>query len=167
MTGEPGVGKSTLLSLVIDAFVQKQGFITTENRTDGIRTSFDMTASSGQSFELCSVSSPSNIRVSRYGVNVEELNSFVEKLPDIEPDTLIYVDEIGQMQLYSELYKNLITNYLDLPNVLVGTLSKIYSDEFTDQLRERDDIEIIEVTLENREELKNELITRIGKLLHY
>jgi nucleoside-triphosphatase len=163
LTGEPGVGKSTLLNSVINAFQQKQGFLTSEIKVDGARTGFRMTASSGQSFVLSSVDSLSDVRVSRYGVNLKELESFIDKLSPIEPDKLIYIDEIGQMQLYSDFYKKLITEYLNRPNPLIGTLSKIYHDEFTDGLRKRDDIEIIEVTLENRETLKSELINRIAK----
>lgn len=166
LTGEPGIGKSTLLSMVIDAFEQKQGFITTEIRVGGVRTGFNMTASNGESFELCSVNSQSAVRVSRYGVNKEALDDFVKKLPDIEAGKLIYLDEIGQMQLNSELYKKLVVDYLNQPNPFIGTLSKIYDDEFTDQLRKRDDIEIIEVTLENRDMLKNELIDAIAKSAH-
>lgn len=45
-----------------------------------------MTASNGESSVLCSVDSPSNIRVSRYGVNLEELDRFVEKLPSMALD---------------------------------------------------------------------------------
>lgn len=166
LTGEPGVGKSTLLSSVIEAFENKQGFVTTEKRTNGIRTSFEMTASNGESFVLCSVDSPSTVRVSRYGVNVQELEQFVNKLPSIEAGKLVYLDEIGQMQLYSEAYKKVITEYLCLQNPVIGTLSKIYNDEFTNQLRTRSDIEIIEVTLENRDELKEKLIDRITKHVH-
>jgi nucleoside-triphosphatase len=163
LTGEPGVGKSTLLSLVIDAVEQKQGFLTSEMSTDGIRTGFNMTASSGESFVLASVDSPSEIRVSRYGVNLNELNEFIAKLPAIEPGKLIYVDEIGQMQLYSNLYRDLVTNYFNQPNPMIGTLSKIYNDDFTESLRERSDIEIIEVTIENRDRLKEELTSRVAK----
>lgn len=166
LTGESGVGKSTLLSSVIAEFTKKQGFITTENRTDGVRTSFEMTASNGESFVLCSVDSPSEMRVSRYGVNLQDLDTFVGKLPDIEDNKLIYVDEIGQMQLYSEPYKKLINEYLTLPNPFIGTLSKIYHDEFTDGLRARDDIEIIEVTVKNRNKLKDELVSRVAEYIH-
>lgn len=110
LTGEPGVGKSTILSSAVDVFEQKQGFLTTEVRIENVRTGFTMTASNGESFELCSVDSTSDIRVSRYGVNLQEL------------------------------------------------------DEFTNQLRKRDDIEVIEVTLENRDALKDELVSRLAQL---
>lgn len=165
LTGEPGVGKSTLLHSVIDAFDQKQGFLTTEIRTDGVRTGFDMVAANGDSIELCSVDSPSEIRVSRYGVNLQDLNAFVARLPEVEPDKLIYIDEIGQMQLYSDLYKALVADYISRPNPFIGTLSKIYYDDFTDQMRKRDDVEVIEVTLENRNNLKHEIIIRIADLV--
>jgi nucleoside-triphosphatase THEP1 len=163
LTGDPGTGKSTLLQHVINAFDEKQGFLTTEVRTDGVRTSFNMTASNGDSFVLCSVDSPSEIRVSRYGVNVYDLNEFIRSLPVIEANKLIYIDEIGQMQLYADSYRDLVLKYLDQPNPLIGTLSKIYNDKFTDSLRARGDIEIIEVTVDNRDSLKDELISRFSK----
>lgn len=67
------------------------------------------------------------------------------------------------MQLYSESYKKLIIKYINHSDAFIGTLSKIYNDEFTDRLRDRDDIEVVEVTLENRGVLKNELIARVAK----
>ena len=166
LTGEPRIGKSTLLDSVIESVNEKRGFITKEVRTDGVRTSFNMISSTGDKIVLCDVNSTSEIRVSRYGVNIDELNKFIDNLPDIEPGRLIYIDEVGQMELYSDSFKALVNDYLEKPNPLIGTLSSVYNDEFTEELRKRDDVEIIQVTLENRDALKNELISRIAKYVH-
>ncbi len=163
LTGEPRVGKSTLIAAVIDGVENKQGFITKEVRTDGVRTSFNMISSAGDKIVLCDVNSTSEVRVSRYGVNIDELNKFIANLPDIEPGRLIYIDEVGQMELYSDSFKALVSEYLEKPNPLIGTLSSVYSDEFTEKLRKREDVEIIQVTLENRDSLKDELTGRVAK----
>ena len=67
------------------------------------------------------------------------------------------------MQLKSELFKKLAKKYLDSRNVCVATLSDVYHSKFTDAIRKRDDIEIIKVTKENREELAETLPTLINE----
>jgi nucleoside-triphosphatase len=114
---------------------------------------------------MASVDSTSDVRVSRYGVEIEVLDSFITKLPPIRSDTLLYIDEVGQMELHSDCFKVLVEECLSATNPFIGTLSSVYGDEFTDTLRARADVEIIEVTTKNRDNLADVLIERIKNTL--
>jgi nucleoside-triphosphatase len=165
LTGEPHVGKSTLISNVVSGVENKQGFITTEVTEKGQRMGFELVSALGDRAILASVYSPSRIRVSRYGVNVDILESFIRRLPEVMPGTLLYIDEIGQMELFSPAFRQLAESFLDLPNPFIGTLSSVYSDEFTDSLRARTDLEIVNLTFDNRNLIHTEISEQVAKLV--
>lgn len=166
LTGEPHVGKSTMLSTLVAPIEQKQGFVTNEVVEEGKRIGFELVSALGDRALLASANSDSEIRVSLYGVNVEELNLFIGRLPKVMPGTLLYIDEIGQMELFSEPFKALVDGYLSQPNFFVGTLSSVYNDEFTDSLKPRDDIEIVTLTFDNRDIIRTEIAARVAKYTH-
>lgn len=165
LTGQPHVGKSTLIRGLVADISYKQGFLTQEIIDGGLRTGYELISALGDTATLASVHSTSSIRVSRYGVDVEALDAFVAKLPAAEPGNLLYIDEIGQMELFSADFKDLARKYLDAPEPFIGTLKKDYHDDFTDALRARNDIEIIEVKPQNRDTLGPELASRIATQL--
>jgi nucleoside-triphosphatase len=164
LTGEPKSGKTTLLESALDSIPHKQGFLTREILENGERTGFELVSSIGHTATLASIESTSPIRVSRYGVNVEELDTFMETLPPIDPNNLLYVDEIGQMELFSEEFKKLVEKYLDSANQYFGTITSIYHDAFTDKVLGRDDILLLEVSQNNREEIKEILDSLFANL---
>ena len=100
LTGEPRSGKTTLLEGFINSVPNKQGFVTREVRKDGERTGFELVSSLGQAATLASVDSDSSTRVSHYGVDLNGLDTFIAELPPIQPGNLLYIDEIGQMELF-------------------------------------------------------------------
>lgn len=152
-TGEPHVGKSTLLERLVSGLPNKSGFITKEVLKDGSRTGFELVSAIGDRALLVSTELASPFRVSRYGVDVEGFDRFLAGLRQPKPEDLVYVDEIGQMELYSEKFRQLVKHYLELPNTFVATLSSVYSNDFTETLRSRSDVQIIDLTLDNREEI--------------
>ncbi len=161
LTGEPHIGRSTLLNRIVSGVEPKLGFVTKELLSKGARTGFILVSSVGDKAVMASVDSSSDVRVSRYGVEIEVLDSFIAKLSPIRSDALLYIDEIGQMELHSDRFKVLVEEYLSATNPFIGTLSSVYGDEFTDRLRARADVEIIEVTTKNRDDLVDVLIERI------
>jgi hypothetical protein len=82
----------------------------------------------------------------------------------------LFLDEIGQMQLFSENFKELVIKYLDSSNTCIATLSKVYSDEFIENIKNRNDVIMIEITGENREEKEKYiqiLLKKISKAKKY
>jgi nucleoside-triphosphatase len=157
LTGKPRSGKTTLLEGFIDAIHDKQGFVTREVLKDDERVGFELASSLGQTTTLASVNSDSQIRVSRYGVEVGLLDGFLEGLPPVKAGNLLYVDEIGQMELFSDRFKQMIECYLNANNPYAGTITSVYKDDFTDRVLQRDDIILLEIGQDNRDQMRDVL----------
>jgi nucleoside-triphosphatase len=152
VTGRPGSGKSTLLFELVKDVGNKVGFVTKEIREGGERRGFEIEASTGAKALLASVDFSSQFRVSRYGVNVDNLDSALTSIFEFGKGDLLYVDEIGEMELFSEKFKELVLEYFDSCNICVASLTKVYSDDFIETLLKRDDVFVVEINKENRGE---------------
>ena len=156
-TGEPHSGKSTLIEGFVDEVLDKLGFHAREMQQLGLRVGFEAVSSAGDTATMASIHTDSDVRVSRYGVDIDGFNAFLDELPEPEDGQLLYVDEIGQMQLNSDGCKSLVERWLNLSNPFIGTITKVFEDDFTTKVRERKDIAIIEVDRNNRDELADVL----------
>ena len=68
------------------------------------------------------------------------------------------------MECFSEVFKKAAVTALDSENIVIGTIT-LGGNDFIRGIKERDDLEIHEVTPENRDSLPEEIITCIeGKL---
>lgn len=157
LTGEARSGKTTLLEGFIEAVPDIQGFITREVREDGKRVGFELVSSLRQTATLASVNSDSEMRVSRYGVEVDQLDHFLNDLLPVEADKLLYVDEIGQMELFSDKFTELITAYLEADNLYVGTITSVFSNDFTETVLARNDVVLLNIGLDNRDQVRDVL----------
>lgn len=155
ITGLPHSGKSTLLEKVIGGIGErKQGFITREILdAGGKRTGFEMITASGKRAVLASVNSDSAVRVSRYGVEIGNLEGIIPDLLAFNPGDVLYIDEIGQMELYSPEFEKLVIAYLQSGNLFIATLSQVFSNDFTRVITARSDVRVIEITPQNRDEV--------------
>ena len=165
ITGMPRSGKSTLLKKLITNFDQKVGFVTNEVRKDGERIGFELENHKGEKSMLANVDFKTNFKVSRYFVDINNLGEIIPSVDQFDDHDFLFLDEIGQMELFSEKFKVLVKKYLDSPNTCIATLSKIYSDEFTETIKKRNDIFLIEITEENREEKEKYLETLLKKIV--
>jgi nucleoside-triphosphatase len=161
LTGAPGSGKTTALLKFLDQIRNKQGFVTTEILDNGIRTGFQAVASNGQQTMLASLYSGSEVRISKYGIEIQEFEKFLNLLPAIEPRHLLYIDAIDQMELCSDRFKKLTSLYLSQPNPFAGTISQAYSDKFTKEVLAREDILVITITPGAKDKI-NELLVSIA-----
>ncbi len=170
LTGKPGSGKTTLLESFVERVPNKQGFVTREVRENGQRVGFELVSSLGETATLASVNSDSPARVSRYGVELDQFNDFLTHLPSVQADSLLYVDEIGQMELFSEQFKQLVSSYLNTQNPYAGTISSVYRNTFTEAILGRDDIILLKVAENNRQQIREALsglaanLTLLGRI---
>ncbi|HEV7449510.1 MAG TPA: nucleoside-triphosphatase [Candidatus Paceibacterota bacterium] len=170
ITGKPKSGKSTLLRKLIGPIPYKTGFVTDEIRGEHGRLGFEIVTSIGAKSVLAHVDFAMPIKVSKYSVNIENLKAILPAVIDFLPQDILYIDEIGQMQLYSTEFKNLVSKFFDAPNTCLATLSYVYNDEFTDLLRDRNDIILIDLVPDNRdkqEEFVTQLLKKIEKAKGY
>ncbi len=89
------------------------------------------------------------------------LEAMIPSVTTFTAHDLLYIDEIGQMELFSDAFKQLVTTYLDVPNFCLATMSAVYSDNFIEQVRRRDDIEIIELEEGDWEKVEEKIKTRL------
>ncbi len=169
--GLPQTGKSTLLKSVLDSYEGIiTGLITTEMRENDERVGFKM----GNYYRgdhvnpfakvIARIDFDSNIKVSKYCVNISEINkqALSQWRVSITPKHLLYLDEIGEMQMYSQVFTELAQKYLDTPNICIMTVSEKYTCNFIEDIKKREDIELIELTLENRDRMKTYILEKIA-----
>ncbi len=152
ITGKPKSGKSTLLQKIVSTIPNKVGFITPEIRINGERVGFSVETSSGGVFTLAHVDFETPFKVSKYFVDIPSFNKGLQGISDFNDSHFLYIDEIGQAELFSDDFKNLVLKYLNSSNKCLATLTSVYEDDFTAEIKKRDDVIIIEITAENREE---------------
>ena len=163
LTGIPGIGKTTLIRAVLGQLqeVNCSGFYTEEKRHGGQRIGFKIVTLDGQEGTLASIGREEPT-VGRYSVHVEEFEKLA--LPQLDPETtpadLYVIDEIGKMELLSQKFRNKVIDLLARPSNLLATIAK-KGKGFIEQLKGRNDIELIEVTRENRDRLVGEIARRI------
>jgi nucleoside-triphosphatase len=163
LTGNPGVGKTTLIRAVVQRLkgITCAGFYTEETRQGGQRTGFRVVTLDEQKGILAIVGRKKPT-VGKYSIRVETFEKLVllQLDPITTPADLYVIDEIGKMELLSRQFRMRIVELLAQPTNLLATITK-RGNEFTDQIKRRTDIEIIEVTRQNRDELPEELARKI------
>lgn len=133
ITGPPRCGKSTLVSKLIEYFIDEKnyivyGFLTPEVRKDQERLGFDIVdIYTKKSYQLARVESiKSKYHVGKYNVFIEELDKYLENFVDFEQKkiNLIIIDEIGKMELYSEKFQMLIKELFLSKKSIIATIGK-------------------------------------------
>jgi len=164
LTGSPSSGKTTVIKKVIAGLKSPaNGFYTEEERVAGKRAGFLMQALDGRKGHLAHQDIKSEFHIRRYGVSIENIETIA--VSSIAPvnGNIIVLDEIGKMECFSEAFKLAAVKALDSPNTVVGTIT-FGGDEFIQRIKNRDDIEIIEVTPENRDALPDIILRKISAL---
>jgi nucleoside-triphosphatase len=164
LTGAPSSGKTTVIKKVIERLkVKAKGFYTEEERIEGKRVGFMMKTLDGKKAYLAHQDIDSLYHIRRYKVSIENIESIA--VPSIKPenDYIIILDEIGKMECFSEIFKKAALEALNSPNIVIGTIT-YGGDEFITSIKNRDDMEIHEVTLENRDILPDIILEKISKI---
>jgi len=159
ITGKPGCGKTSLVKEIIEALnLDAEGFYTSEIQKNNERIGFEISSPSGKKEILAHKDFKSFPKVSKYGVNLNNLEEIGVKsiLEALKENKLIVIDEVGKMEMLSEKFKKAIITALDSKNKVLGTI-KLTSDPFTDEIKRREDTTIFHLTRENRGEIKKEI----------
>jgi len=172
VTGRPGIGKTSVLLRAADDLKNRGykigGMISREVREGGVRVGFEIVDfSTGQRGWLAHVSQPTGPQVSKYRVNLTDLNAIgVGSILNAVTDAnIIIVDEIGPMELFSPKFREAVTQAMESNKPMLGTIHFKVRDPLIDTIKVREDAEILEVTLENRRHLHNLIVDRIVQSL--
>ena len=165
LTGAPSSGKTTVIKKIIESLEHPaNGFYTEEERVDGKRIGFLMKALDGRMGYLAHQDIKSDFHIRRYGVSIENIENIA--VPSITPvkNNIIILDEIGKMECFSMAFKQATVNALDASNIVVGTIT-FGGDDFIREVKKREDMEINEVTEDNRDLLPNVILTQIKRFV--
>jgi nucleoside-triphosphatase len=162
LTGDPGVGKTTTVKTVVRAIGPSRcgGFYTEEIRNrDGVRTGFQIVTVDGLVRRIADVEFDSKFRIGRYGVDVNVVDTVgVSAIcTALETKEIVVIDEIGPMELFSDGFKKIVTDVLESPKVLLGTIvERPYP--WADDLKRRNDVRILEMTIGNRNGIARQVL---------
>ena len=162
VTGRPGIGKTTLCLKVYEALKDRlkiKGFVTKEVRERGVRIGFKIIdLESGDEAWLAKVGYKGKFRVGKYGVIVESIDRFAERIKSYADADLVILDEIGPMELKSEKFVEAVKSLLNRENLLF-TIHLKARHPLLDRIRS--EFKVIELTEANRNKVAEEIVEMI------
>ncbi len=166
ITGEPGVGKTTLVKKVVEKLGDRAiGFWTEEvrDKKTGKRKGFKVVNTDGKEKLFASKTFTSKHLVGSYGVNVQRFEEVA--LPLLEralregKGKVIVIDEIGKMELFSKRFRDLVREIAYDPKLrLLATLPIRDVHPIVKELRRLPGAVLIELKRSNREGMDEEVL---------
>ncbi len=160
LTGRPGTGKTSLIKQVVAEMKGwAGGFYTEEIRSQGVRQGFRLVTLDGQDAILAHVNIHSPYRVSRYGVDIDNLDRVgVSALHQAAQQCdLVVVDEIGKMELFSASFREAVLHIIDSGKRVLGTIM-LSPDPRADAIKRKPQVKLVTVTRANHQEVLGELL---------
>lgn len=159
ITGNPRCGKSTLIQKVLDEISDKKvsGIITPEIRINGIRQGFKIIDLTSRREEiLASVNIKRGPGVSRYRVNVEGIDTIMDKfLENYKSSDYVIIDEIGMMEFYSKKFRETVRMVIDSDKKVLATISKKFVKKYKDKGN------VYHLTRDNFDEIYNKVLAKL------
>ena len=174
LTGNPGVGKTTVLMKTVNALkergVRVGGMISREVREGGTRVGFEiLDLTSSRRGWLAHVNQKNGPQVGKYRVNIEDLNTVGAQAVTeaVEKCEVIAIDEIGPMELFSERFKEAVRKALESHKLVLAVVHWKAQDTLLNEAKKREGAETTSVTLENRESLHKQITGNALKILKH
>ncbi|MBI2126432.1 MAG: NTPase [Thaumarchaeota archaeon] len=172
VTGDPGVGKTALISKVIYA-VKSNGFtvggiLTKERKEKGERIGFEiLDLASMRSGTLASINQREGPRIGKYRVNLKDLAEIGAKAIEyaLFNSDLVVCDEIGPMEMFSPELRRAISQLMHSSKVVLGSVHKRLVDPLIEEIKADPNVQVIEITPENMENEQEEITHVILSLL--
>ena len=161
ITGYPRVGKTTLISRIVETTKSKVvGFVTSEVKLNNRRVGFNIESFSGLKLTLASKENQQSLyQVASYGVYLENVDTIVDQIKqemeEFSYDWII-LDEIGKMELFSTKFKQFVEKCLEEKCVL-GTIM-MRDNNFTSKIKNRLDTIVYQLTEKNRSQAETDII---------
>ena len=160
LTGSPGIGKTTVVTRTV-ALIKTHGYIvhgiiSKEKRVKGQREGFELTDLATEArATIASTRLRTGPRVGRYHVNLKDLANVGANalLSAIENSDVIVCDEIGPMEIFSPEFKRAVRAVISSGKPLLGVVHWRLRDDLIDELKSSSEVELFEVSVENRDDL--------------
>jgi len=174
ITGSPGTGKTTVMLRAIEVLKVRGysvgGMVSREVRSGGIRVGFEiLDLGIGRRGWLAHVNRRYGPQVGKYRVNLEDLDNIGADaiVKAAESFDVVAIDEIGPMELHSEKFKEAVKKAVESGKLVVGTVHWKARDRLIDEVKAREDAEVIVVTYENRNNLHETVIEKAVDFLEH
>ncbi len=159
LTGRPRVGKTTIIRDVVRRLSgQVGGFYTEEMKEQGRRQGFKIVTLDGREGILAHVGIKSRLRVSKYGVNLTDLESIgVAAIREaIDQKDYVIIDEIGKMELFSKPFRDAVWEAIHSHKSVLGTIT-LASHPWANSVKALPQVTVIEVTRANRDKIARQV----------
>lgn len=155
VTGNPGVGKTTLLKKLKDFCVKKGistcGFITEEVRKNDVRVGFVLVnLRTGERFDFASIFKETPYKFGRYFLDIEKFNIIIEAV-FCDEGKIFILDEIGKMEFFSKKFKEKLFDLLEKDKDIIASLHRDFVPSFKKYGK------IYYLTYENRDKVEEEI----------
>ncbi len=166
LTGKPGSGKTTLIIKLVTEMISQLrlrpgGFYTHETKEGFFRSGFKIFSLDGKEGVLADTKLESPHKVGKYGVDLKALEEIgaasIESAVSNKDIDAIIIDEIGKMEAISERFKDAALSALNSPKIVVATIQH-EGNGYIFQIKNREDVKLIEVTEANRDRLVEKII---------
>jgi nucleoside-triphosphatase len=159
LTGRPGCGKTTLIKHVVNKMERSAGgFYTEEMRERGQRVGFKIVTLNGEEAVLAHVDFKTPQRIGKYGLDLSLLETvgIGAVRTAVHSRQIVVIDEIGPMEIRSVNFRDVVNEAVDSGAPILATITA-RSLPFTDAIKKRPDVTMIEVRPSNRDQLVFEL----------
>jgi len=171
LTGNPSVGKTTVLLKVIE-FLKKKGYsvggmISREVRFEGVRVGFEiLDLNSDKHGWLAHVNQKFGPQVGKYRVNLHDLNNVGVNaiLNAVKENDIVAIDEIGPMELFSEKFKQAVWEAIESGKFVIGVVHLKAKDKLIERIKARENTEIFTVTYENRDTMPETVVKKLKNI---
>ena len=159
ITGKPGSGKTTLIKEVCLPVMDRVGGFYTEEMTEsGSRLGFVLKTFDGREGVLAKKGMKSSYKFNKYGIDghvLEDIGagSLAKALKEKE---LIVIDEIGSIEIVSELFRKMLIVCLVSEKRVLATV-RYNAQPFTDDIKKMKDTSVIVLSRDNYMEVKKEV----------
>jgi len=169
VTGMPGIGKTAVLIKVMERLKDEYifgGMVTKSIIENKKRVGFKIIDWYTEEERLFAhVNMDSSYRVGQYKIDLKVLEEFgipaIKKAVDDDAIDIIVIDEVGKMELESRKFREIVREALDCEKPVLLALYKKSRDALLQDIRNRNNVRIFEITTKNR----NILPYKIEKIL--
>ena len=164
LTGNPGVGKTTVLIKTVKALktegISVGGMISREAREGNARVGFEIIdLTNNKHGWLAHINQKNGPQIGKYHVNLEDLENIgaTAIVEAVEKCDVIAIDEIGPMELFSQKFKQAVKQALESKKLVLAVVHAKARELLIAEAKQREDSETYTVTLANRDKLAEEL----------